>query len=109
MNDTKKSINTKDNTDDESSIFFTTSDLLKTINNVIKETSNEEQGNDLTQGSTCSEGFELQRRMPDGSTRKADESDIELADFQSKMKQVSEEEIYRVISVDMRIFIFVTV
>ena len=40
MNDTKNSINTENN--DDESIFFTTSDLLKTSNNVIKETSNDE-------------------------------------------------------------------
>ncbi len=69
--------------------FFTTSDLLKTINNVIKDTgpNSNNDGNTATQSG--SEGFELQRRMPDGSTRRADEGDIALADFQSKMKQVS--------------------
>ena len=97
MNDTKNSINTENN--DDESIFFTTSDLLKTINNVIKETGNDElnpqncnnHNGPVNSSSSTSEGFELQKRMPDGSTRKADESDIALADFQSKMKQVREE------------------
>ena len=51
-------------------LFFTTSDLMEVMNRVG-------DGN-----------FELQRRMPDGTTRKADESDIALSDFQSKIKQV---------------------
>ena len=71
--------------------FFTTSDLLKTINGILKEHSPEEIASDdgkRNDESTKSGGFELQRRLPDGSTRKADESDIAIADFQSKIKQV---------------------
>ena len=71
--------------------FFTTSDLLKTINGILKEHSPEEIASDdgkRKDESTKSGGFELQRRLPDGSTRKADESDIAIADFQSKIKQV---------------------
>ena len=56
---------------DEKKMFVTTSDLMSIVN----ETS---QGN-----------FELQRRMPDGSTKRADEADIAAADFQAKINQVS--------------------
>ncbi len=73
----------------DQNLFFTTSDLIKTINGILKENSPQEIHNDDDNcGGGGSGGFELQRRLPDGSTRKADESDLALADFQSKMKLV---------------------
>ncbi|EJK55126.1 hypothetical protein THAOC_25173, partial [Thalassiosira oceanica] len=35
-------------------------------------------------------GFELQRKLPDGSYRRADESETAAANFQAKMKQAAE-------------------
>jgi hypothetical protein len=82
-------------------MFFTTSDLLNQINEVIHDNNPDDvmegdeesetisdmnKSKDRTRGKA---GFELQKRLPDGSTRKADENDVAVADFQSKMKQVS--------------------
>ena len=65
-------------------MFFTTSDLIKTMNTSIQQTN-------PNLPSTQSEGgFELQRKMPDGTYRRADEAEIASANFQSKMKQSSE-------------------
>ena len=67
----------------EKKLFLTTSDLIKRINSSLDEDQ-----------SSCAnyEGmkpqFELQKRLPDGSTMKADEKDMEVADLQSKIKQV---------------------
>ena len=66
QDDTKPKVEKKN----EKKMFFTTSDLMTIMNESSK-------GN-----------FELQRRMPDGSTKRADESDMAVANFQSKMKQV---------------------
>ena len=61
---------TSDVCKEEKKMFFTTSDLMEIMNK-------------------SSEGkFELQRRMPDGSTKRADEADVAAADLQSKIKQV---------------------
>jgi len=57
--------------------FFTTSDLLNTINSVIKD------DNPKTET-----GFELQRRLPDGqTTRPATKDEITANDFQIKIQQ----------------------
>ena len=64
-------------------MFFTTSDLINTMNTSIQQTN-------PNLPSPQSGGFELQRKMPDGTYRRADESEIASANFQSKMKQSSE-------------------
>ena len=63
-------------------MFFTTSDLINRMNTAIQA---ESTPNDAVEG-----GFELQRKMPDGSYRRADESELSAVDFQAKMKQASE-------------------
>ncbi len=88
-------INADEVDDDPNQMFFTTSDLVKTINGILKENEaefNEARGgggvaNSSSSSSGCG-GFELQRRLPNGTTRRADENDMALADFQSKLKQV---------------------
>ena len=60
-------------------MFFTTSDLLQRLNSSI---------NDSVGQNAPSGGFELQRQMPDGSYRRAEEKELAAANFQTKMKQV---------------------
>ena len=77
------------NDNKEKKMFFTTSDLVSKMNASMKE------ANILPTSSASSDddaggGFELQRKMPDGSYRRADEKEVAAADFQSKMKQASE-------------------
>ena len=60
-------------------MFFTTSDLLQRLNSSINDSIGEE---------APSGGFELQRQMPDGSYRRAEERELAAANFQTKMKQV---------------------
>jgi len=77
----------------QSKMFFTTSDLLNRINGVLEEihsNDSEGDGGDGNNGTDAKGQFELQKKMPDGSTRKADENDMALADFQSKLKQAAE-------------------
>jgi hypothetical protein len=93
-----EAVTTVSKDDDDDQMFFTTSDLIQTINNVLKDNQPQPQvHNDKTNvnenlNSNSNDesvgGFELQRRLPDGTTRKADEKDIAMADFQSKIKQV---------------------
>lgn len=66
--------------EDKDKLFFTTTDLLNKINSVIQE--NQEE-NSSEKG-----GFELQRRLPDGSTRLCTQDEAAAADFQAKLKQV---------------------
>lgn len=78
-------------------LFFTTTDLLDTINSVLSSSavaadSNgdpyEDDGH--IPSAAASPCFELQRRLPDGSTRKATAEEAAAADFQAKLKQVRE-------------------
>ena len=66
--------------EDKDKLFFTTTDLLSKINSVIQE--NQEES------SSEKGGFELQRRLPDGSTRLCTKDEAAAADFQAKLKQV---------------------
>jgi tetratricopeptide (TPR) repeat protein len=63
-------------------MFFTTSDLMNRMNAAIKE-------NDSALASNMG-GFELQRKLPNGSYRPADNAELAAADFQTKMKQAAE-------------------
>jgi hypothetical protein len=78
----------------EKKLFITTSDLIKRINASLDEDTNEESSVTTTttmattQSADLKPKFELQKRLPDGSTLKADEQDMEVADLQSKIKQV---------------------
>jgi len=62
-------------------LFYTTSDMMKTINKSIASLDSPDDA--------ISPRVELQRRMPDGSTRRADEKDLKAADMDSMLKQVS--------------------
>ena len=67
-------------------MFFTTSDLIKRMNSAMTSADPNENDSDRP-------GFELQRKMPDGSYRRAEESEVAAADFQAKLKQVSDNSI----------------
>ena len=69
-------------------MFFTTSDLINTMNTSIQQTTNP---NNLPSTQQSGGGFELQRKMPDGTYRRADKSEVASANFQSKMKQTAEQ------------------
>jgi len=60
-------------------MFFTTSDLMEKMNSTLRN------------GDTKIFGpqFELQKRLPDGTTRRANDSEMAMADFQSKLKQAA--------------------
>lgn len=65
-------------------MFFTASDLIQRMNSAI---TNAHVENNEPPGYNNS-GFELQRKLPDGSYRPANESEIAAVDFQAKLKQV---------------------
>jgi len=67
-------------------LFFTTTDLLQKINGILEQESQNDASEDHVQEDQPR--FELQRRLPDGSTRKASSDEAAVADFQSKLKQV---------------------
>ena len=70
--------------DTPSSLFFTTTDLIDKMNRSVQEATG--VPDKLPGGG----GFELQRKLPDGSYRRADESETAAANFQAKMKQAAE-------------------
>ena len=63
-------------------MFLTTSDIMKRMNAAIKESDNELASDTF--------GFELQRKLPDGSHRPASAAEVAAADFQTKMKQAAD-------------------
>ena len=73
----------------EKPLFLTTSDLLKRINASLDEEHSKESSDVTESIGDLKPKFELQKRLPDGSTMKADEQDMEVADLQSKIKQVT--------------------
>ena len=68
-----------ESTDRKKQLFYTTSDMMKTINKSIASLDSPDDA--------MSPRVELQRRMPDGSTRRANQKDMEAADMESKLKQ----------------------
>eukprot|EP00581_Thalassiosira_minuscula_P018672 CAMPEP_0183734132 /NCGR_PEP_ID=MMETSP0737-20130205/42986_1 /TAXON_ID=385413 /ORGANISM="Thalassiosira miniscula, Strain CCMP1093" /LENGTH=361 /DNA_ID=CAMNT_0025967549 /DNA_START=76 /DNA_END=1161 /DNA_ORIENTATION=+ len=78
---------TETNIDAEKKMFFTTSDLINRMNSAMREANAD---TNLPCAPSDSGGFELQRKMPDGSYRRADDGEMAAADFQAKMKQASE-------------------
>ena len=80
--------------------FFTTTDLLEKINSILSSSAdaNRNNENDCTQKhfdeNDDAPRFELQRRLPDGTTRKATPQESAAADFQSKLKQVRTSDSY---------------
>lgn len=75
---------TTDSMEDEPfKMFFTTSYLLNTMNSALDKLSTDQD--------VASPRFELQKRLPDGSTVKADARDMAVADMESKFKQAAKE------------------
>ena len=71
-------------------MFFTTSDLIEKMNSAMNGfNKNDGMAKDDDQ---FAPRFELQRKMPDGSYRRAEESELAAADFQVKLKQASTRE-----------------
>ena len=66
--------------------FTTTSDVLESLNKVLAQS---QDPNDPI-AAKHSAGFELQRRLPDGSARRATESERKAADMQTKLNQVAQ-------------------
>jgi hypothetical protein len=66
---------------DKKKLFYTTSDVMTTINKALSDL-------DSPDDDDMNPRVELQRRMPDGTTRRANEKDLEAADMDSKLKQV---------------------
>jgi tetratricopeptide (TPR) repeat protein len=64
-------------------LFFTTSDLMAKMNETLACMDDPEM--------PLNPRFELQRRLPDGSTRKATPADKQVADLESKIKQAADE------------------
>ena len=71
-----------DGSSEKNKMFFTTSDLMKKMNAAMKD-------NDSSLPSDTG-GFELQRKLPDGSYRPAEACEMAAADFQTKLKQAAE-------------------
>lgn len=70
--------------------FFTTTDLIERINaSLEKSLKSSDENEDITNSENVQK-FELQRRFPDGTTRKASAEEAAAADFQAKMKQASQ-------------------
>jgi len=85
---------------EEKKLFFTTTDLLNKINTVLqqeqlKASPKSSDTDPLLQTQEDEPQFELQRRLPDGSTRKANNVETDYADFQAKLKQVRNASFFR--------------
>ena len=75
---------TTDGKEDEPlNMFFTTSHLLNTMNSALDKLTTDQDD--------VSPRFELQKRLPDGSTVKADARDMAVADMESKFTQAAKE------------------
>jgi tetratricopeptide (TPR) repeat protein len=69
--------------DEPLKMFFTTSHLLNTMNSALDKLTTDQDD--------ASPRFELQKRLPDGSTVKADARDMAVADMESKFTQAAKE------------------
>lgn len=67
--------------DEPKKLFLTTTDLLNTMNSALSKM--DEEG--------VQPRFELQKRLPNGSTAKCSEQDMAVADMESKFKQAAHE------------------
>jgi tetratricopeptide (TPR) repeat protein len=65
--------------------FTTTSDVMNSLNTVMERL----YAPELKEKADNKPAFELQRRLPDGTTRQAFGSEIKAADYESKLKQVA--------------------
>mmetsp|Transcript_2178 Transcript_2178/g.3330 ORF Transcript_2178/g.3330 Transcript_2178/m.3330 type:complete len:421 (+) Transcript_2178:203-1465(+) len=72
--------------DTKKQLFFTTSDFVKRLNANVAELEGPEEVNKPR--------FELQKKLPDGSTRKAYDDELAAADMQTKIKQAAEQVSY---------------
>ena len=83
---------TTESKNEKKKLFFTTTDLLERLNSSIQHSVGGNHNNDDTTNKDgihpSPGGFELQRQMPDGSYRRAEEREVAAANFQTKMKQV---------------------
>lgn len=70
--------------DEKKQLFFTTSDLVNRLNGHL-----ESMEKPTDEG--VNPRFELQKRLPDGSTRRASEEELAAADMQTKVKQAAEQ------------------
>lgn len=68
--------------DEKKKLFFTTSDLMNTMNKYFADSASSDSILETPK-------VELQRRLPDGSTRRADDKDLAAADMESKLKQAA--------------------
>lgn len=71
--------------------FTTTTDVMNSLNRIImaqyQTTTNEGDNSNNEQNTPA---FELQRKLPDGSSRKATPSELRAADLETKLKQVAQ-------------------
>jgi tetratricopeptide (TPR) repeat protein len=65
--------------------FTTTSDVMNSLNTVMARL----YAPEMKEKADNKPAFELQRRLPDGTTRQAFGSEIKAADYESKLKQVA--------------------
>ena len=63
--------------------FTTTTDVMNSLNKVMQQYHNPDQDSNVP-------AFELQRKLPDGSSRKASPSELKAADLETKIKQVAQ-------------------
>lgn len=84
MATTDIAIHPRDREDEKNKkLFVTTSDVMNHMNSVLKKM----EGPD----DVLAPRFELQKRLPNGNTIKADERDTAVADMESKFKQAATE------------------
>jgi hypothetical protein len=80
----------------QDSPFVTTTDVMNSLNRIMAELSESGDKNDngaADNGAAATRrtpAFELQRKLPDGTTRKASPSERKAADMDTKLKQVAE-------------------
>lgn len=81
----------------KSKLFFTTSELMERMNRTMASVFNdgvddfsEDGSNQQHTGGGFQPRVELQRRMPDGSLRRADDTDLAVADLQAKLRQAAQ-------------------
>ena len=71
--------------------FTTTSDLMKKLNDVMERYHQADlRDNDKNDGATNTPAFELQRRLPDGSSRPAFNDEVKAVDLETKVRQVAQ-------------------
>lgn len=72
--------------------FVTTSSVINSINSALEDVMKQELGEEVAQncrGKKQQSFFELQKRMPDGSTRKATDEETSSEDMKNKLEQAA--------------------